>query len=224
MKKLLIANWKQNKNLSEIKSWFDSFAGKYKANDNVNVAISPSLAYLSDVFNLIEKYGLSNVFVSAQDVSEFPGGAHTGEVSAFQVKDFCRYSIVGHSERRESFDKVLLKVENCLSLGVMPILCLRSPRDFRKDFDERIVLVWEDPLNISGESYKETPPDAVAEAISKIREVIGSRDLLYGGSVNEKNIDQLLDKDFGLTGFLVGQASLSPDSFVFLHNSIVKSL
>src|SRR5207245_6861860 len=49
---------------------------------------------------------LSSTSVSwgAQDVSEHPSGAFTGEVSAGMLAEFgCRYAIVGHSERRQYF-------------------------------------------------------------------------------------------------------------------------
>ena len=43
--------------------------------------------------------------------------------------------------------------------------------------------------------------------------------LLYGGSVNSQNIDQLVEK-CSMDGFLVGGASLQASSFLTIVNSV----
>src|SRR5450830_1428868 len=45
----------------------------------------------------------SHVAVGAQDVYWEPKGAFTGEVSVAMLEDYCRYVIIGHSERRQFF-------------------------------------------------------------------------------------------------------------------------
>lgn len=65
----------------------------------------------------------------AQNVSEQPKGAFTGEVSTSMLKDFgCKYVIVGHSERRsiygESDELVAKKYMAAQAAGLIPILCV----------------------------------------------------------------------------------------------------
>ena len=65
----------------------------------------------------------------AQNLSEQPQGAFTGEVSAAMINDFgCRYVLVGHSERRsiygESDALVADKFAAALAANLVPVLCV----------------------------------------------------------------------------------------------------
>lgn len=221
MKKLVVGNWKQNKNLSEVEEFFKEFATLYKSNDDVAVVICPSFPHLQLASWLIKKYTLTNVFVGSQNISEFEGGQHTGEVSVQQVKDLCEYSIIGHSETGDSPELVSKKVELCLSNGIKPVLCVKGIEDFKSDFDENIILVFEDPSTISKDGvFKVLSIEDISQKIAKIREKIGNdRPLLYGGSVNSENVDSLLSIK-GISGFLPGSFSLKPQSFVLLINKL----
>jgi triosephosphate isomerase len=76
----------------------------------------------------------SAIKTSAQSVSVFETGAHTGEVGAQMVKSFgVSYSIVGHSERRaqgETDEMVRAQLGHAAAAGLTPILCIgESERD-----------------------------------------------------------------------------------------------
>lgn len=65
----------------------------------------------------------------AQDVSDQPRGAYTGEVSVSMLKDFeARFALVGHSERRaraaETNQLVRAKAAALLGAGLMPVICV----------------------------------------------------------------------------------------------------
>ncbi|KPK06867.1 MAG: triosephosphate isomerase, partial [Betaproteobacteria bacterium SG8_39] len=73
----------------------------------------------------------------AQNVSEHPSGAFTGEVSAAMLAEFgCRYAIVGHSERRQLFGEtdaqVAQKFAAAQAGGLTPILCVGETLEARE--------------------------------------------------------------------------------------------
>jgi triosephosphate isomerase len=55
-------------------------------------------------------------------------GAFTGEISPVMLKEWCRYVILGHSERRQHFheddEMIRRKVAAALRHGLAPILCV----------------------------------------------------------------------------------------------------
>jgi triosephosphate isomerase len=79
----------------------------------------------------------SSIAWGAQNVSEQPKGAFTGEVSASMLLDFgCKYVIVGHSERRslygESDELVAKKYMAAQAAGLTPILCVGESLEERE--------------------------------------------------------------------------------------------
>ena len=81
---------------------------------------------LSAVSDVLADSGIS---IGAQNVSQYPNGAYTGEVSAEMLLDQgCKYVLVGHSERRavlgESDQTVAEKFRAAQNAGLIPILCV----------------------------------------------------------------------------------------------------
>lgn len=73
----------------------------------------------------------------AQDVSEHTQGAYTGEISAGMLQDLgCRYTLVGHSERRayhhETDEQVAAKAEAALKAALAPIICVGETLEERE--------------------------------------------------------------------------------------------
>ena len=66
----------------------------------LEVLLFPTNLHLSLCKALVQE----NVLIGAQNVSRFPPGAYTGEVSADHLKDSgIEWTIIGHSERRSIF-------------------------------------------------------------------------------------------------------------------------
>ncbi len=70
----------------------------------------------------------SDVFIGAQNMSNFESGAYTGEISAKMLASIgVEYCIIGHSERRkyfnESHEVLAEKVNMALKHDVVPIFC-----------------------------------------------------------------------------------------------------
>jgi triosephosphate isomerase len=98
-----------------------------------------------------------------------------------------------------------------------------SEKDMKK-----IVIAYE-PVWAIG-TGKTATADVADEACGYIRSVIKELyseavsqvvRIQYGGSVNPKNIDELLSKE-NIDGALIGGASLDPDQFVYMANAALK--
>lgn len=213
MKKLVIANWKENFNLSQVQKWLADFEVLTKgSNFGVEIIVAPSFPYLPEVFAFTQRY--SWMKTASQDISHYGNDQHTGEVGAFQVADFCTYCILGHSERKEPLSVIKEKISLSLKSGLEPIVCFLEPEDAYELCDQDLILCWENPENISKDGMY-NPKDAaiVEEAIQIIKQGFSERSrILYGGSVSREDAGSLGRID-QLDGILVGRASLDPKHF-----------
>lgn len=204
------------------------------------VAVCVPAAYLSQVHQLVQG---SAIEVGSQDVSAHEQGAFTGEVSAAMLKDFAvRYAIVGHSERRqyhgETDELVATKAQRALSAGIKPIVCLGetlAEREAGKTEDvvkrqlaavihlnghciSEIVVAYE-PVWAIGTGKTATPEQAqsvhaVLRAQLKAATEHSDRvHILYGGSMNAANAQELLAQQ-DIDGGLIGGAALKSADFL----------
>lgn len=215
----LIANWKQNKNVDEARLWMREATVRFSAEMPIKaeLIVAPS-------FQLIETVNESNADgffkLAAQDVSQFEGGKHTGEVSAAQLSSLVEYAIIGHSERRSVGDNpeiVNLKIAQCLANKITPIVCFSDAEQFKaispQSQNEQMIFAYE-PLESIG-----TNNPATKESIVDMKEKTGLKEFIYGGSVDSETVKSYLTLDF-IKGFLIGTASLNTDSFYALYQVI----
>ena len=132
--KLVAGNWKMHGSLAENEALLGGLKSGWAAGAGCDCAVCVPFPYLEQVRTLLQG---SPIAWGAQDLSEFPKGAYTGEVSAQMVRDFgCRYVIVGHSERRamhaESSELVARKVKVAQSVGLTPIVCVGETLEQRE--------------------------------------------------------------------------------------------
>lgn len=219
MKKLVIANWKSNKNLSEAQSWFDEFAIVEPAQDEVEVVVAPPFPFLP----LAKEHLPSSIRIASQDVSSFPSGQYTGAVSVSNLSGLVDFVLVGHSERRKYFKEthqdIALKVEQIISAGFQPVVCVDSSyiTDQANAIEPQLLdqcIVAFEPLNAIG-TGQSMPVSEVVEAVAEVKKAFGEVGVIYGGSVSWQNVaEYLLVSD----GVLVGSASLQVSEFVKLIN------
>lgn len=215
MKKLIIANWKMNMTSSSIEDWFDVFNKHLDRIDStkVTVGIAPSYPYLEKVKKLSDE-----VLVVGQDASFFEDGAHTSQVSARQLRDYCTYSMIGHSETRPKYEEVFSKAFNCMKEELIPIVCI-SDFSSLTGFPNHMfnsVIALEDAQDISQEGkYKKLETISIQERVNNFTQKFGIdfSGIIYGGSVNRQNAAEL-GMIVGLDGLLVGNASLDADHFI----------
>lgn len=218
--KLVIANWKNNpKTLAQAKRLFLSvkkLAGQLK---NVEIVICPPFLYLPEL-----SVGSSLLKLGGQDYSP-------SILKSFGVE----YVILGHSERRRYFqetdDMINRKIKSALKSGLKVIFCIgedprnqiqRGLKGIRGAAIPRIAIVYEPLSAISTQKGSPVIPAELRQkkiliqnALKQLfsRAVSQRIKILYGGSVDEKNIRTFL-KETEMDGFLIGQASLNSSRFI----------
>jgi triosephosphate isomerase len=194
-KKIIAGNWKMNKTTTETKSLVRSIKDKLGKFDQAEVVICPPFTALQTAQETLGSH--SDIALGAQNLHQSAGGAHTGEISAAMLRDlFCRYVIVGHSERRQYFAEsdglVNEKARVALKSSLRPILCVGETLAEREagkmesvlttqtrgscanfgEEDWNNVLIAYEPVWAIGTGKTATPAQA-QEAHALIRQTIG---------------------------------------------------
>jgi triosephosphate isomerase len=236
---LIVGNWKMNGGLSANQALLDEIkAGLGAVRCRAGVCVP--FPYLAQVQLLLAG---TPIALGAQDVSTQTAGAFTGEVSAAMLRDFgVRYCIVGHSERRqyhrESEVEVALKARQALACGITPIVCVGETLAQRDAGETEAVVkrqlaavihenghcisevvVAYEPVWAIGTGRTATPEQAQAvhavlraqlKAATPHHERVS---ILYGGSMNAANAEQLLAQP-DVDGGLIGGAALKAADFL----------
>ncbi|MXZ88144.1 MAG: triose-phosphate isomerase [Dehalococcoidia bacterium] len=233
----IAGNWKMNTSEEEAAALARDVA-EATAGASCGVAVCPPFPHLSAVRDAVAG---SEVAVGAQDVHSEESGAFTGEVSVAALESYCRYVIIGHSERRALFgetdESVNRKTGAVLASSLDPIVAVGETlaqreagemadvldRQVRRglaglDLSERVTVAYE-PVWAIGTGQTATPEmaqEACALIRSLLRELGGDAAdairIQYGGSVNPGNAADLLAQP-DIDGALVGGASLKADQF-----------
>ena len=239
---MIIANWKCNGSKSMISEWFSEFSLNYIETNESFIGIAPPSIYIENVLaNIPNK--LIGVNIGSQDF-DTSSGARTGAVSSEMILDYgCKFSIIGHSERRQFYnernDDIRQKILN-IANKTLTILCVGETEEENKndltkdvlkkqlevieeiDFNDSLVIAYE-PVWAIGTGNTPTP-DNINEIHKFIKDVVQSTTrnseiplVLYGGSVNEDNAENFFKEEF-VDGALIGGASLDGRQFANIIN------
>ena len=239
----LVANWKLNGSIEFNYQWAEEFFKNFSSSNFKSIGIAPSSLYIDHFRKVIGDCGIE---IGAQNISEEESGARTGETSASMIKDLgCKFSIIGHSERRiffhESNKSISKKLNNVNNYSIIPILCVGESAEENRRNDTYEVLELQinealkdlnklhsliiayEPVWAIG-SGKIPNPEEINTVHKMIKDVVQSRfpkiglkSVLYGGSVNSKNAPSLFVQE-NIDGALVGGASLNGKEFAQIAN------
>ena len=125
--KVIIANFKSNGSSKMLKTWIDDFKINVQTIDS-NIGISPPYLYIDQLKSILFSNDIDSIQIGSQDV-DHSDGARTGAISASMLSDLgCKYTIIGHSERRSLFkedNKIIEEKFRCLeSNNIMQVLCI----------------------------------------------------------------------------------------------------
>jgi triosephosphate isomerase len=118
-------NWKMNKTIEEARALVFEMGKVLKEIHGVEKVLCPPAMALFPVAALLQG---TDIGLGAQNMYWEEKGAFTGELSPLMVKEFCKYVILGHSERRTYFGEtdatVNKKVAAAQAFGLVPIVCI----------------------------------------------------------------------------------------------------
>ena len=125
-RRVIAGNWKMYKNQAETRAFFAALLPLVAGVKDCDIVIAPPF---TNIHVAVYATKGSEIGISAQDVYWEKEGAYTGQVSTgMLVEAGCRYTIIGHSERRQFFgetnETVFKKTKAALAAGLTPIVCI----------------------------------------------------------------------------------------------------
>ena len=226
-----------------LKTWIEDFKINVQTIDS-NIGISPPYVYLDQLKSILFSYDIDSIQIGSQDV-DHSDGARTGAISASMLSDLgCKYTIIGHSERRSLFNednKIIEEKFRCLeSNNITQVLCIGESLEEMESgktldvLNEQITSVLKNKtLNNALIAYEpiwaigtgKTPTSIQVNQINEcIKDVVQSTTannylpkVLYGGSVNSENAAAFFSCE-NIDGALVGGASLDGRHFAEIVN------
>ncbi len=233
-----IANWKMYGSISSLNSLNKLIKlTNLKKFNKAKIIYFPPFTLIQ---NFIKKFRNTNISLGGQNCHHVENyGPFTGFISSKMLKDLgCKYVILGHSENRiagETDEIINKKIHSALNKNLKIIFCIGETlkekrkkitysvlnrqinKGLKKIKNYKNILIAYEPVWSIGTGI--IPKDRELEKnISKIQKIISRKTriklpILYGGSVNNKNISRLKNIST-INGFLVGSASQSSKKFI----------
>ncbi|MBK1992295.1 triose-phosphate isomerase [Campylobacter sp. 2018MI35] len=219
---IFAANLKCNHTRSSFKLYADQLNHLSLNAKNEIIVFPPSIAFLEQELNFIQ---------GAQNFYPCVNGAYTGEIGKEHLDEFgIKCVLIGHSERRkfENDNLIKEKFDFAKKYGFKIIFCIGEDLQTKKenktneflhnqlkniDLNYNELIIAYEPIYSIGSGISADLKDI--ENVLSFLNSLGRVKLLYGGSVNENNINQILNINH-CDGVLIGTAALKIENFIKL--------
>ena len=229
-----IANWKMFGGLNSLNSIHKvvKFFKTFKKNKFIKIIYCPPSTLICPMSKKLKK---TNIEVGAQNCHEQNTyGAFTGSINSIMLKNVgAKYIIIGHSENRqvgETNKLINLKIKNTLKSGLKVIFCIGETLQEKRKKITKQVLTKQIKLGLNKIKNKKNviiayepvwsigtglipKSNELFKTINFIKKKNKRNKVLYGGSVNPKNINELKSIN-NIDGYLIGGASQDPKKFI----------
>ncbi len=245
MEKIVVANMKMNMTASEIDEYLKVINKKIS---NENVVICPTNIYIPYFLKQNYSVGIQNVFF--KNSGTFTGEVSPKQAKSLGIKYAIIGHSERRMYFDETDDFINKKVIEALDNKLKVILCigesleeknlLKTDKILKKQLInglknvkvedlENVIIAYEPIWSISDGVNPSLIPtnDIIEKTIFYIKSIVLSEfdvndiNVLYGGSVNDKNIKEL-DKICNISGYLVGGASLDPKKLLGVIKEVYK--
>jgi len=211
-KPIIVGNWKANKDLSQAQDWVRQWLKNWPPQGvEAEIILAPSFIHLAFLRVFFSENNLP-IKLCAQDISIYPSGAYTGEISGQMLLGSVDYVLIGHSERRKYFQEteeiLRKKVTRAKESHLKPIFCVS---EMEMPVPDGVEIIAYEPLFAIGSGIPDNPENANAAA-GEIKKSYRAK-VIYGGSVKPENAKDFL-KQPNIDGLLPGGASLSASEFL----------
>ena len=234
-----VANWKMFGDLRTLNTLNKviNFNKRVKKNKFKLIYCPPSTL----ICPLAKIFKKTSIEVGAQNCHESENyGAYTGQLNSRMIKGVgAKYVILGHSENRQSGENdqlINLKIKSAVKSGLKIIFCIgETLSEKRKKITNKIlakqiskgldkikkrkdILIAYEPVWAIGSGLIPKQSE-LFNTINYIKSRVKGAKILYGGSVNSKNINNLKNIN-NIDGFLVGGASQVSNNFIDIIKKI----
>ena len=244
-------SFKMNKTLAEALAFASRLAEADRDSDPlIQRFVIPAFTAVREVKRALSG---TSVKVGAQNMHWEDAGAWTGEVSAPMLKDCELDLVeLGHSERREYFgetdETVGFKVAAAVRHGLTPLICIGETLHQRQsghadvvlrkqveaalapvaDMADAQVLLAYEPVWAIGVNGIPATADYASERHGKIADVamrvLGRQvPVLYGGSVNPQNCEELIAQAH-IDGLFIGRSAWSVDGYLDILRRVAAAI
>ncbi len=219
MKQLIVANWKANIPVEQAEAWVETLRDHCHYREDKETVLAVPFLYMERIFSRVNN--LPGISLAAQGVSPYPPGSYTGATPASWVRHMAQYALVGHRERRKYFHEtvqdVAAQIRECVAVGIKPILCLDDDimSGMRAALDseelEEVICAYTPDSAMALETVHDI--DGIKAGIERVNKYFIHRPVLYGGGVNDENVEEILALP-GVSGVMLGRVCLNAERFI----------